>query len=630
MNSMWTARNDGASSWSAMPFLRSGLVIGGLLWSVSAAGASPNALSPPPAGEEGGAPRPTLSEVAPVPRPLDGADGVVEKPDEASVSSATSVPLTDLLAPRFGDGPEGRFLRAYYQDRAWAPHWVAEGQGLTPRGHRLVDALEAAAAQGLDSQAYHLEDIRRLVAKGDGESLAQAEIRASAALLTHLSDLLLGQTRRFMGFDKRMALLTKEEGLDPRALLANGGAAPDPAIFLAGLAPDTDQYALLIAGRNRYARLAADHAWTGDIPFEGLSSIKPGEADDRVPAIRARLRVEGDLVAEGEGAPDVSGPKASEGMAQDVAQADPRVLDPVTEAAVRRFQDRHGLEKDGVVGRQTLAHMNVPPQDLLATIDIALERWRLLPRSLGTSHVFVNVPRFELFVVEGRNVVLSMPVAVGRTIFETPLFSDAIEYMEFNPYWNVPVSIARNEVIPKQAHDPDYLARQGFTVMTRDDIRETVDHESVDWTREDSAAQGYRLRQAPGPGNPLGTVKFMFPNSHAVYLHDTNGRSVFSRSNRAVSHGCIRVGDPKGLADYILANRTGLPGKVAENFRGSKPRIVTLKDVLPVHLAYITAWGMGDGAVGFSDDVYGKDSALRQALKDSAVVPGPDATVASR
>ncbi|MCF8483459.1 MAG: L,D-transpeptidase family protein [Rhodospirillum sp.] len=487
---------------------------------------------------------------------------------------------------------------------------------MTLRGQRLLAALDGVAAQGMDRQAYRLEDIRRLVAKGDLDSLARAEIRSSAALMTHLFDLLLGQTRRFKSFDKRLALLKSEEGLDGENLLANAGAAPDARVFLAGLAPNTDQYDRLIAGLADYQARIATGTWGDPIPGEELPPIKPGALDDRLPALRTRLLATGDLV----------GPEV-DFLAYDA----PLRMDPVTEGAVRRFQARHGLATDGVPGAKTIARMNIPLQDLKSTIEVALERWRLLPRDLGSAHVLVNVPQFELFVMEGRKAVLTMPVAVGRNIFQTPLFSDAIEYMEFNPYWNVPISIAQNEVIPMQVEDPAYLAKKGFTVMTRDTQKDRVDdHGTVDWAQVGSAAKGYRLRQAPGPKNPLGTVKFMFPNVDAIYLHDTNSRTVFNRPDRAVSHGCVRVGDPKGLADYLLANNAGLPGKVAGNYAGSKPRIVRLKRYLPVHLAYITAWGLTDGSIRFSEDVYNKDQALRQALLDSAVAPNADAVMAAR
>ncbi|WP_413203480.1 L,D-transpeptidase family protein [Rhodospirillum sp. A1_3_36] len=564
------------------------------------------------------------------PRPVVEADPTADAAPKAlagadELSNLSKAKLSDLLSEQFSDTQEGRFLRAFYAARHWVPQWVANdvvggangSVGLTPRGHRLLEALDGVAAQGLDSQAYRLGEIRRLVAKGDLTSLAQAEIRSSAAAMTHLFDLLLGQTRRFMSFDKRLALLETEERLDGVNLLANAGAAPDAAVFFAGLAPDTDQYGRLIAGlANTRAQIEKGAAWGDPIPVEGRPSIKPGERDDRLPALRKRLLATGDLV----------GPEV-DFLGYDA----PLILDPVTEGAVRQFQARHGLATDGVPGAKTIARMNVSPQELRSAVEVALERWRLLPRDLGGAYVLVNVPQFELFVMEGRRVALTMPVAVGREGFETPLFSDSIKYMEFNPYWNVPISIAQNEVIPKQVNDPDYLAKTGFTVVTRTAQRDPViDHATVDWSKIGSAAQGYRLRQEPGPKNPLGTVKFMFPNKYAVYLHDTNSRYVFSRSDRAVSHGCIRVGDPKGLADYLLANNAGLPSKVADDFKGASPQIVRLKRSLSVHLAYITAWGLEDGSIRFSQDVYGKDPVLRQALLDSAVIPHADAVMAAR
>jgi L,D-transpeptidase YcbB len=238
-------------------------------------------------------------------------------------------------------------------------------------------------------------------------------------------------------------------------------------------------------------------------------------------------------------------------------------------------------------------------------IEMNLERWRWVPQDLGARHVLVNVPRYEMQVIEGEKPVLAMRVIVGAPETPTPLFSDRMTYVVFSPYWNIPESILREETLPRLAEDPDYLLRNNMEVVGTSG--EVVDAASVDWSDEE-AIKGLRFRQAPGPENALGLVKFIFPNNFSVYLHDTPGDALFNKQQRTLSHGCIRVEKPVTLAEYVLADRGGwTQPRITQAMHAQEEQTVKLKAPLPVHIGYWTAWVEQDGAVTFADDPYGLD-----------------------
>ncbi|GEO79990.1 L,D-transpeptidase family protein [Pararhodospirillum oryzae] len=520
-------------------------------------------------------------------------------------------PPPAILVTALGTDALGQALMPLYAARNFVPVWMT-AEGASPRGKAVLASLSAAAAEGLDPTMYQLDAIHARLAVGTPENELVADALISRAFVLFACDRLLGQTRRLVPFDQRADLLSREEGWTIETLIGNAAAAPDPKAFLASLEPASPQYRLLIAALARW-QARAPHTPAAAPIAEG-PSLRPGDRGPRVAAARQRLIALGELTAG--------------------ASRDASLFDDAMTQAVRAFQTHHGLAVDGVLGPASLGELTRGGTERVDQIRVALERWRLLPRDLGAVNIFVNVPQYELFLNAGPREALRMPVAVGRPNDPTPLFSDEIEYMEFNPYWNVPISIAREEVIPRQVEDPAYLARRGFTVLPRTSTPapETAS-DAVDWERTHHAARAYRLRQDPGPSNPLGSVKFMFPNQYAVYLHDTNSRAVFSRSFRAVSHGCVRVQDPAGLADYLLAHFTARPGQSAASFRGPRPRVVRLAWRVPVHLAYITAWAdtTRPGApLRFNRDVYDLDPALYRRLEQAASATGESDAVAVR
>jgi murein L,D-transpeptidase YcbB/YkuD len=279
---------------------------------------------------------------------------------------------------------------------------------------------------------------------------------------------------------------------------------------------------------------------------------------------------------------------------------------PDLQEAVKRFQRRHRLEPDAVVGASAIAQMNVPVQERVRQLEQNLERWRALPRDLGDRYILVNIPEYRLEVWDGDRVPLTMRVVVGKKDTPTPIFSDAMTYVVFAPYWNVPADIVKKETLPSVMRDPAFLERTNMEVLDR--RGNTIDPSTADL----SDGGGYRFRQRPGTSNSLGLVKFIFPNEFNVYLHDTPAESLFSRARRSFSHGCVRLAEPEKLAQYVLGDQPQWTAdRIDQAMHSGQERTVKLARPIPVYLGYWTARVSADGLLQFSDDVYGIDA--RQA-----------------
>jgi murein L,D-transpeptidase YcbB/YkuD len=263
---------------------------------------------------------------------------------------------------------------------------------------------------------------------------------------------------------------------------------------------------------------------------------------------------------------------------------------------------------------------DLPVSWRLQQIRMNLERWRWLPRDLGEHHILINVPAYQMQVIEGEKPVLAMRVIVGKPDTRTPLFSDYMTYVVFSPYWNIPETILREETVPKLVKDPDYLVRNNIEVVRgAGKAEEVIDASSIDWS-DKSQVEGVRFRQAPGPENALGLVKFIFPNHFNVYLHDTPGDTLFNRERRTLSHGCIRIEKPADLAEYVLADQSQwTPERIRTAMNAQQEQSVTLKKPLPVHIGYWTAWVEADGQVKFTEDPYGLDRAQARLMTPAAV-----------
>ncbi|MFV3076649.1 L,D-transpeptidase family protein [Niveispirillum fermenti] len=489
-------------------------------------------------------------------------------------------------------------LDRFYEQRQYRPAWIEEGRP-TARAGLLLVALQKAPSEGLNPADYGVARIRNLMERGDSpDALAELEVLLSHGALDYGRDLATGRLAP-MSIDSELYVEKRE--IDPLALLNRLTGVEDPAAELAGLPPRRAEYQRLKTALQHYRELAAAGGWKPVPPAD--ASLKPGNSDPRLPALRARLRVTGELPA---GAP---------------VPADADFFDDATVAALKRFQQRHGLEPDGVLGRQTLLALNITADQRVAQIALNMERWRWMPVDMGRAYILVNLAAFHLSIFDQGNVVHEARVVVGASSTRTPVFSRNMSYLEVNPYWHVPSSIVRKEIFPKARRDPSYLAAHGYELLS--DWSETavpINPASLDWAHMTSLP--YRVRQKPGDHNSLGRIKMMFPNQFDVYLHDTPAKSLFNRASRSFSHGCIRVEHPFDVAETILrlTGTVDWPRARLDTALASGQRtVVRLKQPIPIHISYVTAFVADDGSTHFRSDIYGRDRKLATAMRASQV-----------
>lgn len=515
-------------------------------------------------------------------------------PGSAETSPALTVGGERLLA--------STALPAFYEGRVHRPAWIGPDGRPLPRARRLLEALRRADRHGLRPEDYHAPEIDSLLARMEtarppgadaGRIPAEIDLLLTDAFLIYGAHLLAGRV------DPRTIdpLWTATgRGADLPALLERAVSEDRVVQALEGLAPGQPEYAVLQQALQEYRRLASSGGWTTLGPGPAL---RPGDEGERVLALRHRLSASGDLAGDAAAA-------GGAGERFDDALAD----------AVRRFQDRHGLEADAVVGDSTRAALNVPVERRIRQIELNLERWRWLPAELGRRHVRVNIANFRMEVRESDSTALEMRAIVGRHYRQTPVFSDTMRYVVVNPSWNVPHSIAVNDILPQVRKSPSYLSQQGMQVFRGwGGESSAVDPATVDWQSLGPKNFPYRFVQRPGPQNALGQVKFMFPNRFAVYLHDTPARGLFARSVRTFSSGCIRLERPLELLDYLFRDsEQWTPTTLRAALDGRSERTIRLPGPVPVHLQYWTAWAEDGQTVHFRRDIYGRDGRLAEAF----------------
>ncbi|WP_404366046.1 murein L,D-transpeptidase [Marinobacter sp.] len=484
-------------------------------------------------------------------------------------------------------------LSNFYEDRGYALAW----ERVEDR-NALVAAIENVSADGLIPTDYHFAALKELMSQPledlQLEELIDLELLLSDGFLMLGSHLLEGKVNPET-IDVEWVANRRQRLLAP--VLTSALQAGDVAAAIDGLRPAHAGYHALVQARKELAAELSGQEW--HLIASG-PAIKAGTRDERMPAIRSRL----DLTVEGQ-----------EG--DTAAQPDEMVYDPALVFAVKQFQARHGLEADGVVGRATLAALNISPEMRLHQIDLNLERWRWLPDDLGETHVMVNIAAFELKLVDRGQEILRQRVIVGRPFRQTPVFSDRIRYLVINPTWTVPRKLMVQDQLPEVIRDASYLERLGFHVYQGWGAnRQLIDPATVDWSSLSARNFPYQLVQQPGPLNALGQIKFMFPNKFDVYLHDTPARGLFGKTERSFSSGCIRVEDPLELARLLLASQADWSGeRIQQTVASGQLQTVLLKKPVPVHLEYWTAWADEAGQVQFRNDIYSRDQRLLAALR---------------
>jgi len=483
-------------------------------------------------------------------------------------------------------------ILAVYEARGFAPLWT---NAAASESLRLM--VKEAYLHGLDPEAYHLAALSR---SGDGprraSTTAEQDLLSTDALVRLSHDLRFGRVRP-KGFDARVpgpgALAPADawpfEGPDAAARLVEIVETNRVRSVLSDLAPRHDLYRALTDALAGLRKVYADGGWE-PVPYGPTLGL--GQADARVPALRRRLAAEGLL------------PGA------DPASTDTR-FDSTVLAAVRSFQRRYGLEPDGEVGPSTLAALNTPVEERIGQLRVNLERARWTLPGLPERFVGVNVAAARVRVVDGDRVLFDRRAIVGKRSSPTPSFAATMTYVELNPTWTVPRGIV-GEVLAQVRRDPTYLERQRIRVLDRSGT--PVDPADVDFSRYSAADLPYVFRQEAGPLNPLGRIKLMFPNEHDVYLHDTPSRQLFENDDRLLSHGCVRVEDPLGLAEIALEGSSWDRAALSSAIDSGATRAITLPVPLPVFVLYWTAAGDRDGSVHYYPDVYGRDATVLAAL----------------
>ena len=472
-----------------------------------------------------------------------------------------------------------------YRSAGFRPLWQASGKP-SARAESLLKTLAAAGEEGLEPQNYLppvLQDFDAAIPVGDASAMARLDIGLTAMALRYAHDVSGGQ------FDPRRLSLYND--VTPAWVAAKQALkvlaySPYPAEYLASLQPRLPAYASfkaeLAERRKSGVPVPPEPITTGDV-------VKLGQSDERLPEVRARL--------------------AERGFTSDLAVGeDTTVLDKNLSDQLRAFQSSAGIKATGLLGNKTIAALNrVDKVDEVPRLLNNMERLRWLPKSLGARYVFVNPAAFEVRVMDRGEEVWRSKVIVGKPLTQTAVFDDEIETVVFNPSWGVPPSIIANEYLPKLRNDPGYLDRIGFKVT--DARGRVVSSDSVDWWSYGSKVP-YGIQQPPGHKNALGELKFLFPNAHNIYMHDTPNRELFDNEVRAFSHGCVRVQNPREFAEILLGwDRE----KVDENTDSRQSQSVKLPAKVPVHITYFTAWPDENGKVQYFNDIYGRDQAMENA-----------------
>jgi L,D-transpeptidase YcbB len=485
-------------------------------------------------------------------------------------------------------------MKLFYRERQYRFAWFKDG-ALVPQAQKLVDVISKAHQEGLNPNDYAKKDLKAMFqaldeAKNDStrhKLQEELDVTLTASYFNYASDFYKGTVdprsldniewevkRNKIKLHKALQTILKER--DSRY----------PYYEFEALHPG---YIRLREALKQYRLAKQQGGWP---KIENVQKpLKPGDSSQVVLSLRARI------------------------LGKNAPGATSQVYDDRLAAEVKNFQIRHGLKPDGVVGGETLKKMNVPVEERIDQIIINMERWRWVPKRFEDKYVLINIPEYMMHVMEKDKEVMSMKVVVGKEMHATPVFSDKMEYIVFYPYWNITPQILTEEIAPAQAKNPNYLAQNDMEVVK--DIGnnkvEVLPASSIDWYSVNEESK-FRVRQRPGKKNPLGFVKFIFPNEKNIYLHDTPADHLFNQTERGFSHGCIRIEKPFELAQYLLKDQKQWnASSINAAMHGGAEKYVNLTAKVPVYIVYFTAWVDANGAVHFRDDIYNHDRDLEMA-----------------
>ncbi|MCC3160306.1 L,D-transpeptidase family protein [Hymenobacter sp. 15J16-1T3B] len=522
--------------------------------------------------------------------------------------------------PAFKD--EIEWGKKFYKERDGRLGWFKNHE-LVPQTERMLSELNKAGENGLDPKKYRVVDFEQLFAqiKKAPDTTArnalekEIDVALSATYFNWADDFYRGivDPREVKNIDWKVKR-NKIKLHKALMTILQERESTYPYYEFAPLHPEYDRLRKALAN---YRAMQRNGGWQ---PVPAVKKpLRVGDSSSVVPAVRRRLlgfNPDGTPNPAVSNAPVQAVPVSNKpGQPASAAPRESHKYDAELAEAVKAFQQQTGLKSDGRLTPETVNMLNIPLQRRIDQIIVNMERWRWIPKRFEPNYLLVNIPDYHMWVYENGKPALDMRVIVGKTLNATPVFSDKMEYVVLAPYWNVPFSIIDKELRNKLAADPNgTLDRLDMEVVKGYGAKATpVDPTSIDWANLTQDTWKYTLRKRPGPKNDLGDVKFLFPNSQDIYLHDTPHDELFSQAKRGFSHGCVRVEKPLVLAEYLLRNKPGWDmSKIQQTVAEGKEQYVTLPEKLPVYLVYFTAWVDDAGNLHFRDDIYGHDKALAQ------------------
>ncbi len=477
----------------------------------------------------------------------------------------------------------------FYKSRGFKPIWMGRNSTDRRRRDALMVAFAQAGAHGLPAGDYDAAKFKGNIAAAKGpKARGQMEGIMTLTFMRYARDIQTGVLTPSR-VDSEIARKVPYRG---RLGTLIAFTKSSPSGFLKALPPKSVQYARLMKEKLALEKMLGNGGWG---PKVGAKSLKPGQSGNSVVALRNRLVAMGFM-------------RRSSATSYDQNMVN----------AVKQFQSAHGLSADGVAGPGTLAQVNQSMEQRLSSVVVAMERERWINRPLGKRHVWVNLTDFSAAIMDGGRETFKTRSVIGAQDEDrrSPEFSDVMEFMVINPSWYVPRSITTKEYLPLLQKNRNAVSH----LEIRDSKGRAIDRSAVDFKKYDEKTFPYSMRQPPSRGNALGLVKFMFPNKYNIYLHDTPAKKLFSREVRAFSHGCIRLNDPFDFAYALLAKQTNDPvGFFQAKLKTNKEARVNLREPVPVHIVYRTAFVNAGGRLNFRRDIYGRDAKIWNALKREGV-----------
>lgn len=464
--------------------------------------------------------------------------------------------------------------------------------------NQLLNFIRHSNDEGLNPEDYHfslIEELKNRIQqspKASVEDVTQLEFLLSDAFLLMASHLAEGKTDQQTA-DPQWHAAKRNLNIDWPGFIDSVLQTRKITEALNHLSPNHREYNNLKKALARYKKI---ERWGGWSPFKtNFKKLEKGMMHSDVALLRKRLSIEQGFIK-----PDTD---------------DENLFDQTLHQQAIIFQRRNSLIGDGIIGGQSVEVLNVSVSERISTIEANLERWRWLNDNLGETYILVNIANYSLQLVKNGKTIFTSDAIVGRPLRETPVFSSLMTYLVFNPTWTLPPTILNEDVIPEMIKNPNYLYEKQMKVLTMSGTE--VDPSTINWNNAAKTGFPYMIRQIPGSTNPLGRIKFMFPNHHNIYIHDTPSRSSFSRNDRNQSSGCIRINKPFELAQLVLENNPGwTQERLQEILDDGEPKTVLLLKPIPVHVIYITAWADEKGITSFGRDVYKRDAALIKALRE--------------